>query len=242
MNCRTFTFAFAAVLAMAHTTAVNADVVTPASITFVGTATELAGLNLDDENNVINGNGLSAPLAVDESNLGTVTHADVSFSAPGNAWVTTDPGGGNSDFYASGGGTVVFDIDLGGTFALNRLASWGYGFGGPQGNSISSVQLDFSTDGGGTFGSSETIAVALNADDGVTADFTAAISSFTTTDANFIRMTVLDNHFNDVQGFGGDRVGLAEIRFLTIPEPTGATLAALATRQANKLESPSFSR
>ena len=201
----------------------NAAIITPTSVTFTGTATELGGLNLDNEANIINGNGLSGVLT--DANLYTVTHAPVSFSAPGNAWTTTDPGGFPSDFFASTTATVVFGIDLGGTTSIGRFASWGYYFNGQNGNTIANVTLDFSTDGGTTIDSSQTFAVPLPS----SADL-ASVVELTPTTANYITMTVNDNHFGNpgLEEGGGDRVGLAEIAFSTVvPEPTSVSLMAL---------------
>jgi len=222
----------AGLAALTFVGAASADVITPASISYTGTGVELAGLNLDNETNLINGSGLSAALAADESNLGTVTHDAVSFSAPGNAWVTTDPNGAAGDYFdpAGAGGTVVFDIDLGGTHTVDSFTSWGYHFGVYGGNPISNVTLEFSTDGGGTIDSSQTVDVPFGATPG--AGTTVALAA---TSANFIRLTVNDNHFGtddpDNPGTavaGGDRAGLAEIAFTNdVPEPGSLALLGL---------------
>jgi len=75
------------------------------------------------------------------------------------------------------------------------------------------VRLDFSTDGGITVGSSQTVDVAFPTNDAILPDLVA----LTPTDANFISLEVLDNHWPDN---GGDRVGISEIRF------TGAAISA----------------
>ena len=43
--------------------------------------------------------------------------------------------------------------------------------------------------------------------------------------ANQIRLTLTDNYFEDAAG--GDRVGLAELRFLAVPEPSSLALILL---------------
>ena len=206
----TMKFLLAMVAVAAYALPSMAAVITPSSIAFTGTAGQLA----PTPGNLVNSAGLSAPLAVDESNLATVTHGD---ATAGARWVTTDPGGSGSDWFdSSSGATVIFDIDLGGTFLLDKFVNWGYGFGSSNGNNISSVRFDFSTDGGGTIDSSQTVAVAEVF--GV-----ADIVALTPTTANFITMEVLDNHFNGPPAsHGGDRVGLVEIRFTgaAVPEPS----------------------
>lgn len=47
-----------------------------------------------------------------------------------------------------------------------------------------------------------------------------------TFDANFVRMTVTDNQFGGAPG--GDRLGMGEIRFIAVPEPSTALLGSLA--------------
>lgn len=199
----------------------NASVITPSSITFTGTG-EIVGAGLDDETNIINGNGLSGALTTD-ADLLTVTHAPINFVD--NGWTTTDPGGFPSDYFASTVADLTFGIDLGGSTQVGAFASWGYSFdAGFNGNQISSVRLDFSSDGTGTIiDSTQTIAVPL----GATSHSSTVVALPTlVASANYITMTVLDNHYGAATG--GDRVGLAEVRFSTeaIPEP--ATLGLVA--------------
>ena len=224
MRCLFLGLAAAAVLACASVA--DAAVITPTSVTYNGTASEAPGLSLDDESNTINGNGLTAALLADESNLATVTHDSVLLSGAGNAWATIDAGSPGGDWFTAGqnDGTVIFGFDLGGSFLVDSFAAWGYHFGSHNGNSISNVTLDFSTDGTGAIvDSSQTIAVAQPG-----AINLATIVALTATNANFITMTVNDNHFGAANTDGGDRVGVAEIRFTSVPEPSSLALVGLA--------------
>lgn len=205
----------------------SADVVTPVSVNYAGSASSAGGgINLDTAENIINGNGLSATPAADESDIATITHAGVSFAAPGNAWATDDPAPGGGDWFGAGGssGTVVFEFNLGGTFTIDSIVSWGYFFAGSNGNSISEVTLDFSTNGGVSTDSSQTVAISLESGGA------ASISAIAATSANHITMTVTDNHFGNAAATegGGDRVGIAEIRFTdNVPEPGSLALLGL---------------
>jgi hypothetical protein len=195
--------------------------VTPTGITYTTTPNQEEGLNLGDENNIINGNGLSG--TPDFANYTSITHAAVSFDAPGNAWATIDPGPAAGDFYPQGGIAPVFEMTLDEVYELTDFVYWGYYFDSPNGNEGREFLLEFSTDGGSTFPTSTTVSSPLG-----TLAFANALTlplggSF---DANAVRMTITDNHFGGPAG--GDRVGMGEVRFVAIPEPSSAILGSLA--------------
>lgn len=214
-------YALALSISLITATAQAAVVITPTSITYTGTAPELTGNNLDDENQLIDSSGLSA--TPDIGNISTVTHDAVTFGSPGNAWVTTDPGGFPSDFFASNGGTsIVFEFTLDQTYNITDLVTWGYHFGALNDNDISQVTIDF---GVGDFANTTGplgVGQSLAAGESVTTNLGGAIQ------ANQIRLTVTDNYYN-INNNGGDRVGIAEIRFVgdAVPEPSSAALLGL---------------
>lgn len=195
--------------------------ITPDSISYVTVPSQqIGGLNLDNPNNIINGNGLSG--TPDINNWSTITHAAVSFDAPGNAWTTIDPGGPNSYFFESGGVPQVFEMTLTPDAAnpfINSVIFWGYHFGVTNGNTLSEINLEFSSDGGNSFFDSRNgVSIPLTAEQAVRTMFAPVIGN-----TNFIRMTVTDNHFaSNPEGGGGDRVGIAELRFTAVPEPSSA--------------------
>lgn len=195
--------------------------ITPTSISYTNSPNqEQTGLFLDNELNIINGSGLSAAPTV--GNVNTVTHASVSLSSPGNAWATVDIGPGAGDFFAEGGNAPVFAIDLGATYSVTDFVIWGYHFGANNGNHPKNITLEFSTNGGTSYGSPLPILVpnagAFNGADVVT---------FAAQNANHVRLTVTDNYFGSYSG--GDRVGISEIRFMgdAVPEPSAAILGSL---------------
>ena len=198
-----------------------AIVITPTSLTYTGTAPELAGLNLDDENNLINGNGLSA--TPDIGNIDFVTHDAASFDAPGNAWVTTDPGGFPSDFFESNGDTtIIFELTLDQTYNITDLVSWGYHFGSLNDNDISAVTIDYGVGDYASTTGSIGVGQSLTAGDSVTSNLGGTIQ------ANQRRITVTDYYYN-INNNGGDRVGIAELRLIgdVVPEPSSAALLGL---------------
>lgn len=199
-----------------------AILVTPASISYVTTPNQEEGFNLDNEDNLINGNGLSA--IPDFSNYTTVTHDAVSFDAPGNVWATTDPGGPGSYFFESGGINPVFEMTFDRTYALTDFVYWGYHFDTPNGNEGSDFFLQFSTDGGLTYPTEKFVFGAFG---DLAAENSRTLSLQSTVDANAVRMTIFDNRFF-TEFPGGDRVGLGELRFVAVPEPSTGLLASLA--------------
>ena len=207
-------------LALGMSATANAALVAINSIVYTGTAAELAGA-LDNENNLINGNGLSAALTV--GNINSVTHADPSFSSPGNAWTTTDPGGFPSDFFASTSATVSFELIFDQAYDLTNFYNWSYDFneGSLNGNNIRTVSFDY---GVGNFANS-TGSFNLTTLPGNNVSSNTPI----TITADRVRINVLDNYFG-VSGFqGGDRVSAAEFAFLgtPVPEPASTLLGGL---------------
>lgn len=205
---------FAGILLTGHAGA--AAIVTPTGISYTGTGVEFFAT----EANLINGAGLSGTPTL--ANYGTITHGAAD---AGNAWVTNDPGAPAGDYYAeSGGATVVFGMSFDQVYGLTDLVFWGYHFGGANGNEGRQYQLEFSTNGGGSFGAPVVVAQALGSH---TVANAATLNLGATFNANFVRLSVLDNHFG-APAAGGDRVGLGEFRFIgeAVPEPSAALLGA----------------
>ena len=104
----------------------------------------------------------------------------------------------------------MFTLSLDQVYSLDSIVFWGYHFGANNGNHPQSVRLEFSTHGGTTCGTPFEVTVGFPATFNL-----AATSTFTAGDANFVRMTVTDNQF-ETGPDGGDRVGIAEMRFLEL--------------------------
>ncbi|NWK54516.1 PEP-CTERM sorting domain-containing protein [Verrucomicrobiaceae bacterium N1E253] len=196
--------------------ATNAAVIIDATnITYTGTFPE--GAVLGPATTITNDSGLSEDLT--PANIGTVTHD--SFNA-GNAWVSTDPGGSGSDFFANNGGlTVSFDIIFTDTYNVDTLSTWGYGWNADVGNNASAITIDY---GVGNFAST-TGSLALPVPTWQESD-TINLGGIV---ADRVRITITDNHFG--ASGGGDRVGISELAFVgdvvAVPEPSSAALLGL---------------
>lgn len=186
-----------------------AIVVTPTGVT---TSTVPTPGDTFPVGNLINNSGLSTT-PVTEANYTTVTHANGSAST---AWVTVDVGSNGGDYFVEGNANPVLTFDLGGTFDLTNFLYWGY-FNGGTVNEAKSFTLSFSTTGvGGTFSGDQLFNQTTARGTGTAGDF--ALAPVT---ANAVRITITDN-------FNGDRVGLGEVKFLAVPEPSVALLGGLS--------------
>ena len=154
-------------------------------------------------------------------------HAKLLGGPDGN-WVTAAPGGFPADYIAVAGPPVL-TIDLGVDLPLYEISAWGYA--NSNANGVSSFSLRFATaaEGLAGFGGS----IAFNPTYFAINDETAR-QSFPfgeTIQARYVEMTLLDNHFvapGDGSGGeipGGDRVGLGEVAFAVVPEPSATFLA-----------------
>lgn len=171
------------------------EILTPATTTLV------SGTEFFPAANLTNGSGLSGTPTAD--NYRTITHTAASGSS---AWTTIAPGGGSADYF-NFGPAPVFLFRFAEIHQFRDLVYWGYHFGAPNGNEGKSFQLEFSEDGGSTFGDPlELTSPAISRSASTTLPLGQVVS------ADTIRLTITDNWFEDFGG--GDRVGIGEFRFL----------------------------
>ncbi|WP_197529118.1 PEP-CTERM sorting domain-containing protein [Aeoliella mucimassa] len=167
------------------------------------------------------------------------------------SFVTTDPGSFPSDFFDSlpDGDTdvdLVFDITGGGDTSLGSVILWNYENSGGSnisaGNHARTIELRFNSeaDGSESFDGPATTVTLLPVWDGDEDDTNdlqgvnsaQAFSLGTPVTARYAMLSITDNYlgFQGITG-GGDRVGLAEVRFASetvVPEPSTLSLLALA--------------
>jgi hypothetical protein len=192
--------------------------ITPTAITYLGTQQDLGNPTA-----LINGSGLSEIATI--SNYQSVTHSSASENGFNNIWVTADPGAAGGDFFVDGGQAQAFTIDLGAIYQVDGFVQWGYNFGTFNANQAQVFTFEFSNDGGASYHTTLADVTVPRTGAANVADET----SFTPTSANYIRMTLTDNFYDGVTA-GGDRIGIAELRFTgdAIPEPSVALLGGLS--------------
>lgn len=138
------------------------------------------------------------------------------------AWVTDAPGGFPSDYMTLN--TPVIVLDMGSVLPLQEISTWGYNAG--NANGVSAFSLRFSTTG--TFSGAPVESFSANISEAVrdSHPFVNGVQN-----ARYVEFTVTDNYYSG-GGFGpppgGDRVGLNEISFEAIPEPSTALLGGIA--------------
>lgn len=156
------------------------------------------------------------------------------FGGFAESWVTN---ANAPDYFGPNPAAPEFVFDLEVDTVLDAIVLWNYqndgGGGGRVGNQARTIELQVNTEaeGSAVFGGPVTtifMAPVLTAPNGAQGFGLADVG-------RYVKMRVLDNHYGDPDGFGvdpmigGDRVGIAEVRFhgTVVPEPTTTTLAAL---------------
>jgi hypothetical protein len=152
--------------------------------------------------------------------------------ADGN-WVTAAPGGFPSD-YIEVAGMPVFSLDLGQDTNLREISIWGYS--DTNSNGTSELSLLFATDAEGPDGVGSSITYNPTFFPEVTGIPRQSFLFSEAVNARYVQLTNVDNYFvapGDGTGgppglAGGDRVGLGEIAFANVPEPSTIALVGLA--------------
>jgi hypothetical protein len=204
--------------------------VSPAAVTLITPTSASAalsftpptpGINFFPVGNIVNDSGLSGAATI--ANYTTITHGGASAST---AWTTDDPAPLGGDWFAEGNAPVAITMPLGGNYFLTDLVFWGYHFTTPNGNEARAFTVEFSTNGGASYGASANVAQALGAH---TIQNAATLSLGGTFEADTVRLTITDNQAGGGAA-GGDRLGLGEVKLIgdTVPEPSAAMLGGLA--------------
>jgi len=212
-----------------------AIVINPVSISLTG-ANEFFPAD-----NLINGSGLEFPLNTGDTMPATLNH----FYGDGgpNSWVSEDYGF-PADWYERSGKIPVFVLDMGKHTTLDSVSLWAYAggtgvTGTVSGNSARLFEFRFNTEAqGDAIFAGPAVSVDLN--HGPTSEMSGFILprqdfAVGTQNARYVEMRVTDNWYvapgdgstMDEHGDlirGGDRVGLGEVTFTVVPEPSSWTV------------------
>ena len=185
----------------------------------------------------VNGSGLSGTLANGDS-LATALGLTHAFNGDfAQSYVSNASG---TDYFAAGTPPVII-YDLGSDVSLANVILWQYqNNGGPgtdnQGNHTRTLDLRINTaaQGFGSFSGTTTSITMLPVEDNDAiggndlGGVNSAQNFALTGTGRYVQVTFTDNYRN-FQGItvGGDRVGLGEIAFNAVPEPSAALLGLL---------------
>lgn len=215
-----------------------ATVILPTSVT--ATVAANAG---STTTGLINGTGLSNASLVEtgdtlDAAALAVTHGNGPTTGLVTNYVTNDPGAGGGDYFADFAGTTSLTFSLGASYnSVDSILVWNYtqpsgGGTAPPRNALRTFNLEFFSDAAATASLGIVTGLTLNQSNGISNGQEPVQQVFFTGGSTFdgvqsIRMTLTDNFFGLGGGAGGDRVGLAEVRFTQVPEPAVACLSGL---------------
>ncbi len=188
--------------------------------TIAGVTTTNVNTNFYPSANLIQGSGVGFDAAAPHNQLGTAAQS------PTFTWVTDNRNGAN-DYYNAGGSIPILTFDLGSDVLLSEISTWGYADGNTNGAKDFSLRFATSAEGTGGFGTSILYNPVFEATF-ATAPRDSNVFSQNVT-ARYVQMTITDN-WRGLQGAipGGDRVGLGEVAFAMVPEPSSALLGCAA--------------
>lgn len=175
------------------------ELITPSGITQIAGDAIIPGFV---PQNLINNSGLASVPASDAGNYTSIQHT-AGFAS--GTWATAT---GSDPYYFAGAlPSPAFVLDLGSVHELSALVIWGYA---GIANEATNFLLEFSEDGGANYRRSKTVASSSMIGTGV-----ATLPFGATYRANRVRITMTDNaRGRSFSTNGGDRVGLAEIKFI----------------------------
>lgn len=182
--------------------------------------------------NMVDGNPGGNPVSNIAQGSGIGFDAAPPHDQTGGTWYTNDPGGFPSDYIAVNPGPEYIWLDLGANTLLGEISFWGYA--ATNANGMRDFNVSFATDAEGGAGGLGDEAYGTSI---LTNPAFAAIQdpvprqsfTFTPLTARYVRVEATSTFFNQPgAGAGGDRLGIGEIAFATIPEPSAALFGLIA--------------
>lgn len=180
--------------------------------------------------NMVDGNPGGNPLSNIIEGPGVGYDALEPHNRAGGVWYTNAPGGFPSDYITFRDGPEYVWFDLGLDVTLTELSYWGYSNGNANGMREFNITFATEAEGGAPGLGDESYGSSITENPAFTAiqDFTPR-QSFTFPSAvvaRYVRVEATSTFFNQPgAGAGGDRLGIGEIAFAQIPEPSSALLS-----------------
>lgn len=182
--------------------------------------------------NMVDGNAGANPVSNIIQGPGVGFDAAEPHDGPSGVWYTDAPGGFPSDYIAVHDGPEYIWLDLGSDNLLGEISYWGYSTG--NANGMREFNVSFATDAEGgagglgdeSYGTSITDNPAFAA---IQDNVPRQSFTFSPVTARYVRVEATSTFFDQPDaGAGGDRLGIGEIAFAVIPEPSTGILALLA--------------
>ena len=144
-------------------------------------------------------------------------------------WVTNAPNGATGDYFSPlPTPAPVFVFDLGEDRLLGEISVWGYSTGNANGVKDFALRFATAADGVAGMGTSITFAPQYVLPFGAAERHSFSFGRIVR--ARYVELTPLDNYFGTGVAPGGDRAGLGEVAFETVPavDPRASAPASVA--------------
>ncbi|YCM42135.1 hypothetical protein V2O64_12565 [Verrucomicrobiaceae bacterium 227] len=181
--------------------------------------------------NMTSGNTGSNPLSNIIEGAGSGFDGSAPHVQTGGTWYTDAPGGFPSDYISANPGSEYIWLNLGSDVLLTEISYWGYS--DDNANGMREFNLSFATgaEGGTATLGDESYGASITANPSFTALQASSPRqsfSFAPVTAQFVRIEATSTFFGQAgAGAGGDRLGIGEIAFENIPEPSTSLMAVL---------------
>lgn len=182
--------------------------------------------------NMVDGNPGGNPVTNIAQGPGAGFDAAEPHDGPSATWYTDAPGGFPSDYIDVHAGPEYIWLDLGADSLLGEISYWGYSTG--NANGMREFNVSFATDAEGGAGGlgDEAYGTSITDNPAFTAlqdNVPRQSFNFSSVTARYVRVEATSTYFGQPgAGAGGDRLGIGEIAFEQIPEPSAAMLSLLA--------------
>lgn len=178
------------------------EIITPSSVS-ITTGDEASGFLIG---HLIDDSGLSATPT--PTNFTSITSTESS----SDVWATSSPNGAAPALYFDNSiADPVIEFGLPEMSIINSFIAWGYS--GSNSSGVAAGTLEFSTDGGTTYGKAYNFSIGTTILDPSSGGYEMLGGLHVI--ANYVRLTITENHKTlGASVSGGDQVGLGEVKFI----------------------------